>query len=87
MNPGTYFFQVFGVNKRIKGKISSLPASIAIDMTIFDKSEKAPKLPIGPTIPSPGPTLFKVAAIAVKLVVKSKLSSEIRRTDAAKIKI
>ena len=71
----------------MRGKISSLPTSISIDITIFDKLEKEPKLPKGPTSPSPGPTLFKVAAIAVKVVVRSKLSKEIRSTEAVKIKI
>ena len=47
--------------------------------TNLEKSEKAEKFPVAPTMFKPGPMLFKVAAIAVKLVVVSKPSREIRR--------
>lgn len=40
---------------------------------------------MGPTAARPGPILFIVAVIAVKLVVKSKLSILIARSDNIKI--
>jgi hypothetical protein len=62
---------VLGEKSSIIGKISSLPNSILNIITIFDRSEKPPKLPIGPTTSKPGPILLSVAATAVKFVVKS----------------
>lgn len=58
------------------GKSSSLPASIVKESTYLDSAENCEKLPVGPTSPSPGPVLFKVAATLVKVVRKSKLSSD-----------
>ena len=69
-----YFLHVDGLNKRSIGNISSLPISIHILKTYLDKSENKEKLPVGPTKSSPGPILLSVAATAVKLVVKLKLS-------------
>lgn len=69
------------------GKISSLPASISKDKTNFEREEKFAKLYIGPTSPRPGPMLFKVAATAVKLVVRSNPSVRIMRREATKTKI
>lgn len=74
INTFNYFFQVLGDNNSRIGKISSLPANILKIITNFDRLEKSPKFPMGPTISKPGPILFKVAAIAVKVEVKSKLS-------------
>lgn len=54
------------------GMISSLPASMSNIRINFEKTEKSEKLPVGPTMSSPGPMLFNVAVIAVKFVVKSK---------------
>ena len=82
-----YFLQVLGVNNKSIGKISSLPASMSNIMTSFDKSENELKLPIGPTRSSPGPMLFKVAATAVKVDVKSKLSKDTSKTEIANINI
>ena len=42
---------------------------------------------MGPTFPSPGPILLSVAATAVTLLVKSKLSKEMSKVDMANIKI
>ncbi len=83
----TYFFQVPGESSSSMGKISSLPASISNMITNLDKTENELKLPIGPTSSNPGPILFKVAAIAVKLLVKSRLSSDISKTEKANINI
>ena len=69
------------------GKISSLPTIIIAVKTILDKGENIAKFPVGPTIPSPGPMLPSVAATAVKLVVKSKLSRLIITRAPAKIRI
>lgn len=69
------------------GKISSLPASISKISTHFARGENREKFPVGPTSSRPGPILFKVAATAVKLVVKSYASSPSIRTEPAKIKI
>lgn len=71
-----FFFQVAGMKRINRGKSSSLPASIVKESTYLDKAENCEKLPVGPTSPSPGPVLFKVAATLVKVVRKSKLSSE-----------
>ena len=67
------------------GKISKRPASISNINTYLEKTEKFAKLPVGPTISSPGPILFSVAATAVKLEVKSKLSTLINKREIKKI--
>lgn len=77
------FFQVDGENNNSIGNSSRRPASISNISTNLDKIEKPPKLQVGPTAPSPGPMLFKVAATAVKFDVKSKLSRLTISTDAA----
>lgn len=81
------FFHVYGLNKSRIGKSSNLPASISKIRTIFDRTEKSAKLPVGPTTSSPGPMLFKQAITAVKLVVESKLSREIRNTETTSVMI
>ena len=83
----TYLFHVAGEKSRSIGMISNLPANISNIITNFDKTEKSPKLPMGPTFPSPGPILLSVAATAVTLLVKSKLSKEMSKVDMANIKI
>ncbi len=65
---------MYGDNSTITGNISSLPTSISNVITSFDSGEYMEKFAVGPTFAIPGPILFIVAAIAVKLVVKSKLS-------------
>ena len=67
---------IAGWNNISSGKSSSLPASISNIITYLLSAEKPPKLQMGPTFESPGPTLLIVAATAVKLVVKSLFSSE-----------
>ncbi len=67
-------FQVMGENSTTMGRSSRRPASISNIRTYFDKRENMPKLDAGPTMDRPGPILLIVAAIAVKFVVKSKLS-------------
>ena len=59
---------------------------MSIVRTRVEKSEKMPKLPVGPTIPRPGPILLKVAATAVKLVTRSVLSMLMRSTENAKMR-
>ena len=80
-------FQVLGVNKSKTGNNSSLPASISKIKTHFEKALNWEKLPIGPTSSSPGPTLLKVVATAVKVVTRSNSFILTRRTDSAKMKI
>ena len=70
------------------GKISKRPASISKHKSSFDGKEKAAKLPIGPTISSPGPTLFKQADTEVNDVTKSNSSTAVMiRIETAKIRI
>ena len=80
-----YFFQVRGNMRSNKGTISSLPISILSINTNFESDEKIEKLPIGPTSERPGPTLPSVVATEVKLVIKSKLSKLIKRSDVRNI--
>ena len=46
-----------------------------------------PKFPVGPTSSRPGPILLKVAATAVKFVIRLKSSKAIRNMEDAKISI
>ena len=69
-----YFFQDLGEIKINIGKISKRPTNIAKLITRVDSGEKMEKFCVGPTAAKPGPILLRVAAIAVKFVVKSKLS-------------
>ena len=78
------FFQADGEKSNSNGKSSSLPASISKIRTSFENTLKPPKLPVGPTRPSPGPILFMVAATAVKVVTRSLSSKEISSIEAAK---
>ena len=66
------FLHVVGWKRISIGIISSLPASISNIKMNFEKTENSEKFPTGPTISSPGPILLRVAAMAVKFVVKSK---------------
>ena len=79
------FFQLDGAMSMRSGNISSLPASISKIKTRREPSENPPKFPVGPTTESPGPILLSVAKTAVKLVVKSKLSKLIKRTENTSI--
>ena len=67
------------------GKISRRPASISKQNTNLENGEKSAKLPVGPTPPIPGPTLFIVVSTDVNVVPKSILSIEINNTDAIMI--
>ena len=58
------------------GNTSSLPISMATVSTIFESGEYIAKLPIGPTSPSPGPTLDRHESDAVKFVTISNPSME-----------
>ena len=78
-------FHEIGAKSINIGKISSRPANISNIKINFEKSENIPKLRVGPTSSNPGPILFNVAATAVKLVVKSKLSMPISKIENAKI--
>ena len=46
-----------------------------------------PKFPVGPTSSRPGPILLKVAATAVKFVIRLKSSKAIRNMEDEKISI
>lgn len=60
------------------GNNSNLPATISIDKTILENGEKAEKLLDEPAmLPKAGPTLLIQVKEAVKLVTKSKSSTEI----------
>ena len=83
-----YFLcQVAGEKKIKSGNISSRPASISRESTIFPKGENCEKLFTGPTPARPGPTLLSVAEIAVKEVVRSKPSMRINKSEIVKTKI
>ena len=58
------------------GNISSRPIIIHRDMTPLARGEKAAKLPVGPIISSPGPTLLTQVRAALKETVKEQPSSE-----------
>ena len=64
-----YFYNVLEKIINI-GHISNLPASISKLSTSLEKALRLEKLPIGPTIFNPGPTLFKHVATAVNADVK-----------------
>ena len=61
-----------GENSTKRGKISSLPSSIAKESTIFENDEYILKFAVGPTRDNPGPILLKQAAAAEIFVSKSK---------------
>lgn len=85
--PGVFYRlrQTEGAKINSIGNTSSRPISMAKLSSSLEKSEKAEKFPVGPTIPSPGPILFRQAAIAVKFVSKSKPSTAISRTVTSAI--
>ena len=82
-----YFFQVLVENSTKIGNISSLPISISNIKTVVERGEYIEKLHAGPTFASPGPMLLIAETTAVKLVVKSKLSMLIIKTDKNAITI
>ena len=59
------------------GRISSRPIIMHRDMTALDSPEKAAKLPLGPIISRPGPTLLTQVRAALKETEKEKPSSEL----------
>lgn len=63
----------------MSGNNSNRPAIISKDKINFEKEENSAKLPVGPTIPNPGPTLLIQLKEAVKLVVISNPSKERRK--------
>ena len=69
----------------MSGNISRRPNSISSDSTSLLASEKALKLPLGPTMERPGPTLPMQVKTPVTVVVKSKSSSDTSSMDAAHI--
>ena len=75
---------MLGLNNTSIGKTSSLPISISIVITSFDKIENSEKFPVGPTLPKPGPILLIVATIAVNVVAGSKPSSETISVETTK---
>ena len=79
--------QVRGANRSSIGNSSRRPASMSNIRIYLLMGLKIPKLQVGPTLESPGPMLFKVAAIAVKFVVRSKLSMLMSSRDTEKIRI
>ena len=67
------------------GKISSRPTSMSKDSSSLDQGENSEKLPMGPTISRPGPTLLMQVATAVKVVTKSICSRDTSRQDTTKM--
>ena len=63
------------------GKSSKRPASMSKMKTHLDRSVKCPKFWVGPTRERPGPMLFMVVVTAVKFVIKSFSSREMRRIE------
>lgn len=66
-----YFFHNEGDKSISIGKISKRPTNISKDKTILEIHERLEKLPVGPTIPNPGPTLLIHVATEEKAEVKS----------------
>ena len=83
-----YFFRYrVGDRASINGKISRRPSSITSERTSLLHREKAEKLPAGPTCPSPGPMLPMQDTVVLRVVAKSKPSSDTRRVAAPRISI
>ena len=80
-------FQMEGANSSSMGKISSRPTSMSKDSSSLEKGEKLEKLPTGPTIYRPGPTLLMQVATAVNTVTRSICSRETSRQDSTKMAI
>ena len=73
--------QALGINSIRMGKISRRPISMHMDSTSLLRSEKAAKLPVGPTISNPGPMFESVAMTAVIFVSKENPSREMISVD------
>ena len=67
------------------GISSSLPASISNMNTNLESAVKCAKFCVGPTIESPGPTLFSVVVTDVKQVTRSLPSMAIISNENTKI--
>jgi len=80
-----YFTHNFLENNKSIGNISNLPANISKHRTSLEISDKDEKLPTGPTILSPGPTLFKQVTTALKAEVKSIFCNDIINNEEHKI--
>ena len=78
--PFIIYLVLLGTNKIKIGHISRRPAIIVKESKTFEKGLKKAKLPEGPTISSPGPILFIVAATAETAVRKLFVSRQIRST-------
>ena len=63
------------------GNSSRRPANMSNINTYLENVEYMEKFRVGPTSSNPGPMLLRVAAMAVKLVVKSKLSILINNSE------
>lgn len=50
--------QVDGAKRRMRGMISRRPATMPKERTSLENPLKPPKLPVGPMVPRPGPTLL-----------------------------
>ena len=74
-----------GAKSRSMGKISSRPTSMSKDSSSLENAEKEEKLPMGPTISRPGPTLLIQVATAVNTVTRSICSRDTSRQETVKI--
>ena len=81
-----YFLpQTDGENNRIIGKISRCPTNISNERIILEKLDNVEKLPKGPTLPKPGPTLLITVKTDENVVSKSNPFIDINNTDMQKI--
>ena len=74
-----------GIISTSSGMISSRPSSIVSVRTSLLKSERKPKLHVGPSAPKPGPTLLMAVSEAVKAAVNSTPSSDTTSVPKSKI--
>src|SRR5699024_2013479 len=84
LRDGSRRFQLEGANRSSIGKISGRHTSMSKDSSSVDQGEKLEKLPMGPTISRPGPTLLMQVATAVNVVTRSICSRDTSRQDATK---
>ena len=77
--------QTSGESRKRSGKISRRPNSMSAESTNFEKSEKALKFPVGPTMPRPGPMLLKVQMTAEKVVSKPLPSRDTRTSETIRM--